>query len=186
MKKIIITLSILILSITGFSQLPINMQNNKVSVDTSGDFTYQLPYCEGNADSISYTITVGNQNAYYKINSTSVTWRVTDGYTCQGDSVRIPITGTYKVELFLSATTSNQHDFIRVRTFVNNIKPTTSVGRFIIVSNGNTSVPVPNYYNANFQLTKGDWLSWHVANLTGARDVVIGDIKIILTKLAKQ
>jgi hypothetical protein len=67
------------------------------------------------------------------------------------------------------------------------IIPIVMIGQTLnLNNNGNTAVPAPCYYNANFVLTKDDWLSWRVANLSGARNVVIGDIKIVLTKLAKQ
>lgn len=181
-KLIVILLFILPL----FSIGQVTFQNGKIAMSSNGDFTYTLPYCEGNADSINYTITVGAQNVYYKINSGLVNWREVDGYTCQGDSVQIPITGTYKIETFISATTNNANDFIRLRIFINNTKPTGSYGRFIIVSNGNTAVTVPSYYNANFKLNAGDWISWRVTNLTAIKDIKIGDIKFILTKLAKQ
>jgi len=132
--------------------------------------------------SIAYTSTGSTQNVYYKINTGVFNWRESDGITTAGDSAKILTAGDYKVHIWLAATSSNANDKLRVKSYKNNAALPTSAGRFIINSNGPGNADT-KYFMWYETLAVNDWLSWRIANITGARASNITDFKIYIEKV---
>jgi hypothetical protein len=151
-------------------------------VSTTLDFAYGMKHAIGSADSIAYS-TGTTQNQDYKINTTAFTWRENDGFTAAGDSIRILTTGDYEVHIWVAATTSNANDKLRVRLYVNNLRlASTSFGRMLINSNGSGNAET-HYFLWYKEFTANDYISWRIANETGARASVVSDIKVYVKKV---
>ena len=151
-------------------------------VSTTLDFAYGMKHAIGSADSIAYS-TGTTQNWDYKINTTAFTWRENDGFTAAGDSIRILTTGDYEVHIWVAATTSNANDKMRVRLYVNNLRlASTSFGRMLINSNGSGNAET-HYFIWYKEFTANDYISWRIANETGARASVVSDIKVYVKKV---
>lgn len=150
------------------------------SIDFEGDLLYNFIHCVGSADSVNYN-TGATQNYYYKI-AAGITWRESDGLTSAGDSVKILKAGDYKISIWLSATTSNANDKMRVKLYVNNAPVATSLGRFIINSNG-TGNGDTRHFMWYRTCSVNDYLSFRITNQTGARACNITDIKVYVEKV---
>ncbi len=134
----------------------------------------------------NYITIGGTQYLYYKIStagasSGGTTVRDTVGVLIQGDSCRILFSGHYKVRLWVAATTSNANDKIRVKIFTNNIPSATSLGRFLINSAGTGNQTTENYMWYK-EFSANDWISFRVANITGARAIYISDMKFYIER----
>lgn len=147
----------------------------------NGDLVYNFIHAVGSADSVNFN-TGTTANYYYKINTGAFTWREADGLTGAGDSIKILTAGDYEVWCWLQATTSNTNDKIRIKLFTNNIASPTSMGRFIINSNG-TGNTYTNSYMWYRTFAKNDWITIHCANITGGRAVNVTDFKLYVKKL---
>ena len=181
MKKLLLILFLIPLACDAQT----NLNNNTVQINNWGDLTYEFPHCVGSADSISYTVTLPSASVYRKINSGLISWHENDSIVGVGDSVHILLAGDYKVHMWISVTTSNQNDILRIRTFINNIMPPISYGRFTIASRG-AGIAQSMYFMGYFGLAANTWLSWHIENITGARDATISDLKIYVEKVPEK
>lgn len=157
------------------------LQSDSVGLMVKGDLVYDMIHAVGSADSVAFTTSGSTQNVYYKINA-GITWREADGLTGTADSVKVLTAGDYEIFIWLAATSSNANDLLRVKLFVNNIASETSLGRFTILSNGTGLTETKNYmwYKT---CAVNDWLSFRIANLSGARASNISDIKIYVRKV---
>ena len=178
MKKLLFIL--LFIPVLCFGQLNIN--NNTVKISATGDITYNFMHGIGSADStVTYSIG-GTQNVYYRISPT-MTIRESDGVTLVADSATIVTAGDYEVWCWVAATTSNANDLIRFKIYKNNSAMPTSIGRFIVSSNGSGVYSTNSYMWYMLSLSVGDRISWRVANISGARAVTIADFKIYIKKV---
>lgn len=146
-----------------------------------GDFKYDLIHAIGSADSVNWSSGTA-QNYFYKIAATPFTWRETYGMTAAGDSARILTTGDYEFHVWINATTSNANDQLKVKMFVNNAPLGTTLGMFKINSNG-AGAGDTHYYMWYREMTANDYVSFRIANLTGARASVVSDFKIFIKKV---
>lgn len=156
--------------------------NYNGDITTTGLLTYKFCHAVGSADSINYTPTV-TQNLYTKINTGSFVIHDTLGITIRGDSLKVQYAGDYKVTCWMSATTSNANDKLRVRLYSNNIPNTTSIGRWIINSNGTGNGQSENFMWYKKSVTANTWFSVRITNLTASRNPNITDFKIYIEKV---
>jgi len=158
----------------------VNADINIQSLRVNGDFTYNYIHEVGSADSVNFnTGTV--QNKYYKI-AAGITWRNYMGMLAAGDSVKVLKAGDYKVHCWISATTSNANDKIKIKLFTNNTQNATSLGIFKINSQG-TGNNDSRYYMWYKTFAVNDWISIRAQNQTGARSINVTDIKLFIEKV---
>jgi hypothetical protein len=113
------------------------------------------------------------------------TARESDGVALAGDSIVITTPTDYKVWVWVAATTSNVNDQIRLKMYVNSLPLPTSLGRFIINSNG-VGVYLTDSYMWYRSMLTGDRISFYVTNLTGNRTITIADFKIYVEKVPEK
>ena len=160
----------------------IQFQNDSAKTAIKGDVIWDFVHAVGSADSLSYTSSGSTQNIYYKINTTAFVSHEADGITIAGDSMKILTAGDYKVYIWICATSANANDKLRIRMYKNNAPLSPSAGRFIINSQGTGNSETESFmWYQTFAVN--DWLSWRIANLTGARASNITDFKIYIEKV---
>ena len=150
-------------------------------VKIKGDLTYNFIHGVGSADStVTYSVT-GTRNVYYKIIPT-FTMRESDGLTLVADSVVISTAGDYTFWAWIAATTSNTNDQLRIKIYDNNTPSPTSLGRFIILSNGNDVYETKGYMWYKVALAANHNISFRISNTSASRAITIADFKIFVQK----
>jgi hypothetical protein len=171
MKKILLLLLLLIRGIYS--------QYDRGNVTFNFD-SLTHPHCYVYADSISYTPLV-TQFVYTKINSGVLTIRDTNKITVQGDSIKVQNTGGYLCLASWSVSGGVNDDF-RIRYAINSVFAVPPQGRYIFSTDG-----ASNYVSANWfwywNLTAGDWISFHITNETDNDDPTFRNIKYYLIKV---
>ena len=170
-----ITIYILILmSIIVNAQTPNKTINTDLKVN--GDLKYEFIHGIASTDSIAV------QNTYYKLNpvgADTLKEHESDGVQFPGDSIKILKAGDYLIICCLNLSTSGANDKIRVKLYKNNIPyPINSIDRWIINSDGSGSASETKTFIWYVDANVNDYFSVRVANITGARAVVIRDWKI--------
>jgi hypothetical protein len=156
--------------------------DNTGNVIISNDLTYLFRHSVASADSVNVSVT-GTRYTYYKINAGLVDHE-SDSVVVVGDSIKILTPGDYEIHCWAAMGTSGANDKIRVKLYVNNAPNATSLGRFIIKSDGTTTDCQTNYFMwYKVGLARNSWLSIRAANLTGNRAIVTTDLKIYVKKL---
>ena len=182
MKKILSTILILF-SVVVNAQTPMKVINNDLSIN--GDLTYEFIHGIASTDSISFT-TGATKNVYYKLNPTGADTlkdHEADGLLFTGDSIKILTAGDYLIMCYLNLSTSVSNDKIRVKLYKNNAPFTTNeIGRWIINSDGSGSASETKSFIWYVEASANDYFSVRVANITGARAVVLRDWKIYIEK----
>ena len=179
-----ITIYILILvSVVVNAQTPLKTINTDLKVN--GDLKYEFIHGIASTDSIAFT-TGSVQNTYYKLNpvgADTLKEHEVDGVLFPGDSIKILKAGDYLITCCLNLSTSVSNDKIRVKLYKNNVSyPTNSIGRWIINSDGSGSASETKTFIWYVSANANDYFSVRVANITGARAVVLRDWKIYIEK----
>ena len=182
MKKLLLTILIL-LSVVVNAQTPLKTINTDLKVN--GDLKYEFIHGIASTDSIAFT-TGSVQNVYYKLNPTGIDTlkeHESDGVQFPGDSIKILKAGDYLITCCLNLSTSVANDKIRVKLYKNNVSySTNSIGRWIINSDGSGSASETKTFIWYVDANVNDYFSVRVANITGARAVVLRDWKIYIEK----
>lgn len=170
MKNIL--LFFLLLPLLSYSQLSVN-----------NDLEYNYIHAVGSADSLTSVSIGGTQNIYYKVNTSgAMSWHECNGLTCAGDSIRIITPGHYLITPMLSITTSNINDVLRIKLYKNGSALPTSLGRWIINSQGAGLGSSRNFF-WYYEFSKDDYLSVRITNQTGSRAITINDFKLLIQKI---
>jgi len=152
------------------------------NVSFSGLLTYKFCHAVGSSDSINYTPIV-TQNLYTKINTGVFAVHDTLGIIIRGDSLKVQYAGDYKIHCWLSATTSNANDKLRIRLYTNNSPNATSLGRWIINSAGTGNGQSQNFMWYKKSMAANTWISIRITNLTASRNPNITDFKVYIEKV---
>jgi hypothetical protein len=175
MKKILLTLSILIFSLTTFGQAA---ERHNTAINTIGDITYGFTHAAAYAENISYTPNL-TQNVYTKL-LPSFTISEATNITIAGDSMTIITPGDYLILFTITLSGANGDDF-RIKLYKNNA--ITGING----SNHITTTGAPNYTSLSYfwysiSLVLNDKLSFRMTNTTNNGDPTISDIKFYIEK----
>ena len=180
-KDILTIIAIFLLLV--FAVTPIKVINTDLEI--KGDLTYEFIHGVASTDSIAFT-TGSVQNTYYKLNpvgADTLKEHEVDGVLFPGDSIKILKAGDYLITCCLNLSTSVSNDKIRVKLYKNNVSyPTNTIGRWIINSDGSGSASETKTFIWYVSANANDYFSVRVANITGARAVVLRDWKIYIEK----
>lgn len=158
-----------------------NLNNNTVKIDATGDLKYGFAHAVGSADSQSVALTV-SQNVYKKIEVTGMTWHEVDKITAAADSVTILSAGDYKFDMSIRLSGTNANDEWRIKLFKNNVAFPTSVGRFVFRTVTNSQADTRSFFWYLKDLAINDVISWKITNLSASRNPTITDIKVYCEK----
>jgi hypothetical protein len=183
MKNFKKLLSAMIVCITLTAQAQVNINNNLVKIDASGDLIYNFRHTVGSADSLVGYNVGALANVYYKLAPTFTT-READGITMAADSVTLLVSGDYEIHCWLQLTTSAATDKLRIKIYKNGAPMSPSLGRWIINSDGSGVQTETKYYMWYIiGGTAGDRYSVRAANLTGARAITCTDLKLYVKRV---
>jgi len=182
MKKLL-SIILILLSVVVNAQTPMKEHNTDLKIN--GDIKYEFIHGIASTDSITFT-TGAVQNKYYKLNpigADTLKEHEADGVLFPGDSIKILKAGDYFITCCLNLSTSSANDKIRVKLYKNNASySTNSIGRWIINSDGSGSASETKTFIWYVDANANDYFSVRVANITGARAVVLRDWKIYIEK----
>ena len=148
----------------------------------SNDLTYLVRHGVASADSVNYNVG-GTRYIYYKL-APGISSHEADSCVIAGDSIKILTPGDYEIWCWLGASTTNANDKIRVKLYVNNSASLTSLGRWIIKSDGTTTdIPTSAWMWYKTPVTRNSWISIRAANLTGSRVIYVTDMKLYIKKM---
>jgi hypothetical protein len=102
------------------------------------------------------------------------------GFTVQGDSIQAQVAGIYEAVLSYSMQGNATSETWRYGPFKNGVEVWTKTRTTSSSNNGDANVP------KKITLTTSDWLSWKIANESGAGDPTIVDLSIELIFLSTE
>lgn len=173
MKNYIFILLLLFIIMSG----TVNLNNNLVSIDGSGNLTVTGNISEyitaGFADS---TVTIAmTQNNYFHVSSPTHTLYTQDvaassgNISWVGDSVQVATTNNYKVSWYLSIS-GNLLDSYHISIFVNNVEQNGKGEANQDMTNNDTHAACGT---AILHLTTGDWIKLKIKNTANNNDATI-------------
>ncbi len=163
-----------------------NLWQNLVSISLFGDLTYQYRHAVGSADSIVGYSVGGTKDIYYKLAPTFTTHEA-DSVTMAADSAVIITAGDYEIHCWLQVTTAGANDKIRIKLYENGIPSPTTLGRWIINSDGSSTQSETKYFMWYIVgAAVGDKFSIRAANITGNRAVFCTDLKLYVVKMPEK